>query len=73
MGDLGSIPGMGNNGVVILFAITSIPALGPPFHLIRRRGSFGWGVKLSTHLHLVPRLIIMSRIIPPLPQYVFMA
>jgi hypothetical protein len=31
----------------------------------------GRGVKLTTHLHLVPRL--MRGTIPPLPQYVFMA
>jgi hypothetical protein len=40
-------------------------------------GSFPGGkapgiVKLTTHLHLVPRLI-MRGAIPPLPQYVFMA
>jgi hypothetical protein len=35
-------------------------------------GSSGRGVKLITHLHLVPRSR-MHGAIPPLPQYVFMA
>jgi hypothetical protein len=35
-------------------------------------GVRGWGVKLTTHLHLVPRLR-KREAIPPLPQYVFMA
>jgi hypothetical protein len=35
-------------------------------------GWSGWGVKLTTHLHLVPRSR-MRGFIPLLPQYVFMA
>jgi hypothetical protein len=35
-------------------------------------GQNGQGVKLTTHLHLVPRSR-MCGAIPPLPQYVFMA
>jgi hypothetical protein len=35
-------------------------------------GIVSLGVKLTTHLHLVPRSR-MRGVIPPLPQYVFMA
>jgi hypothetical protein len=51
---------------------------GPPSLLSNRYqvlfpwGQSGRGVKLTTHLHLVPRSK-MRRAIPPLPQYVFMA
>jgi hypothetical protein len=36
------------------------------------QGRSGWGMKVTTHLHLVLRLRICGVIIP-LPQYVFMA
>jgi hypothetical protein len=35
------------------------------------QGKSGWGVKLTAHLHLVPRLRMYGAI-PLLPQYVFM-
>jgi hypothetical protein len=34
-------------------------------------GGLGWAMKLTTHLHLVPRSR-MHGAIPPLPQYAFM-
>jgi hypothetical protein len=51
---------------IFLFATAFRPALRhtqPPIQ---------WGVKVPTHLHLVPRLRMLEDI-PPLPQYVFMA
>jgi hypothetical protein len=42
----------------------------PPIEWVR--GAVYLGVKLTTHLHLVPRSRIRGAI-PPLPQYVFMA
>jgi len=59
-----------------LFAISSIPALGPtqpPTHWVP--GVFSWGLsshglKLPTYLHLVRKLSRSS--ISPLPQYIFM-
>jgi hypothetical protein len=45
---------------ILLTNLTSVPG-----------GSF-LGVKLTSHIHVVPRLSIRGAI-PPLPQYVFMA
>jgi hypothetical protein len=46
---------------------------GPPSLLYSGyRLLFPWGVKLTTYLHVVPRLR-MRGAIPPLPQYVFIA
>jgi len=49
----------------------------PDWHLFSGyRGSFlgvhGWGMKLTTHLHLLPT-IRMSKAVPLLPIYAFMA
>jgi hypothetical protein len=50
------------------------PPLQPPTQCVTGAlsvGESGWGVKLTTHLHLVPKSR-MSGAIPPLPQLVFM-
>jgi hypothetical protein len=44
----------------------------PASYPMGTRGSSGRGVKLTTHLHLVPRSRVSGTILP-LPQYVFMA
>jgi len=57
----GSIHGKGWNGIFFLSAIASRPTLGPPSLLLNEhRGLFpcglsSRGVKLTTHLHLMPR------------------
>jgi hypothetical protein len=61
-----------------LFATVSRPALWPTKPHIQWVPAFSSpefsdrGVKLTTHLHLMPRLR-MRGTIPPLPQYVFRA
>jgi hypothetical protein len=61
-----------------LFATASRLALSPPnllsngFRWLLPQGQCGRGMKLITHLYLVPRLI-MCGAIPPLSQYVFVA
>jgi hypothetical protein len=58
---------------LFLFATASRPSLGstqPPIPWVPM--SLSLGVKLTTLLHVVPRLRIHEAI-PPLPQYVFMA
>jgi hypothetical protein len=58
---------------IFLFTTVSRKALGPtqpPIQWVP--GALSRGVKLTTHLHLVPRSR-MRGAIPPLPLYVFMA
>jgi hypothetical protein len=63
---------------IFLFTTTSIPAVGPtkpPIQWVAGDLSLGVkqpGVRLTTHLHLVPRSR-MRGAIPPLSQYAFMA
>jgi hypothetical protein len=77
--DNGWIPVTDSEG--ILFATVSRPTLGPtqsPIQWVPGALSLGggglsdWGMKLTTHLHLMPKLRIGGAI-PPLPEYVFMA
>jgi hypothetical protein len=59
---------------IFLFIITYRTALGPtqpPIQWVPGALPCGRGVKLPTHLHLVPRSR-MRGAIPPLPQYAFM-
>jgi hypothetical protein len=61
---------------LFFFLPVSIPAMGPTQVLYSKgtgalssEGKSGWGVKLITHLHLVPRLRMRGAV----PPYVFMA
>jgi len=77
------LPGLnyrqGYGRILFLFSTASRPALGPthpPVQWVPRALSWGvkWpeGVKLTTHLHLLPKLR-MCGATPALLQYVFMA
>jgi hypothetical protein len=63
---------------IFLFSTVFRPAVGPTqplIHWVSRALSLGRnrrGVKLNTHLHLVPRSRMRGGI-PSLPQYAFMA
>jgi len=62
----GSIPGRDGEGIFFLFATASRPALGPTQPLIQWvPGAVSRGVKLTTHLHLEPRLKTRGAL-PPL-------
>jgi hypothetical protein len=68
----GSIPGRG--GIDSSFFITSRPALGPTHTLssgyrgLFPRGQSGPDVKLTTHVHLMPRLIMVELTMSCLPK-----
>jgi hypothetical protein len=71
LGGQGSIPGRGNDGTFSSLQPHPDQHWGPPSLLPNKYQELlvqeysGWGMKLTTHLHLVPKLRMYGATLPP--------